>query len=79
MNASRPQPQPSVPPTGSNAPSWLLFVLVLAAIGGIGYYAFYDTGREADAGKPPQVVSLTSPSPVPVATATPAPSPSPSP
>ncbi|MBC8139715.1 MAG: hypothetical protein H8F28_27860 [Fibrella sp.] len=77
MSSSRSQvPQGTPPPPGSTAPTWFLLFLVLAAIGGIGYFAFYDTGREADAGKPPAVISLTSPSPVSVATPTPTPSPS---
>lgn len=76
MSPARPQPpQSAPPPTSSTAPTWILLVLVLASIGAIGYFAFYDTGREADAGKPPKIIPLTSPSVVPVATPTPAPSP----
>ncbi len=76
MNPSRSQPPPTAPPPGNVAPTWILLLLVLTAIGTISYFAFYETGREADAGKLPEVVSLTSPSAVPVATPTPAPSPS---
>ncbi len=64
------------PPTESTAPTWMLLIVVLAAIGAIGYFAFYETGRNADKGKAPTVIALTSPVPVPVATPTPAPAPS---
>lgn len=64
-------------PKRDAAPTWLLFFLVLAAIGAVGYFAFYDTGRDGDAQKPPVAVSRTQTKPVetaaPTASASPVP------
>lgn len=67
----------AAPDGASNAPTWLLLALVLGAIGAVGYFAFYDTGREGDANTPPVAVSRTEA--VPVNTAEPSPSPRPLP
>jgi len=61
-------------PKRDAAPTWLLFLLVICAIGAVGYFAFYDTGREADATKAPVAVSRTQAKTVETA-ATPPPSP----
>lgn len=55
---------PDATPKRDNAPTWVLFLLVLAAIGAVGYFAFYDTGREGDAAKAPDAVSRTQTNPV---------------
>ncbi len=61
-------------PKRDAAPTWILFVLVLAATLAVGYFAFYDTGREGDATKPPAMISRTEAKPVETA-ATPTPTP----
>ena len=70
-------PDPVPAPPQSNALTWILLVLVLAAIASVGYFAFVKTGRTADAGKVPIAVSLTASSPV-ATWETPSPSPAPS-
>ena len=68
---------PAAPPKrDAPATTWLLFVLVLAAIGGIGYFAFYDTGREADRNRVPIAVSQTETKAVETAVPSPRPVPS---